>query len=245
VTQPEAPESGNQADVRRQHIESRLGVVFRNRALLDLALVHGSTINESQDVQTESNERLEFLGDAVLGMAIAEALYQQLPDAEEGVLTSTRSAIVRRETLADAARELGLGAFLQLGRGEAASGGRRKDRNLANALEALIAAVYLDQGYEVARAFVLRHLHDKLQDAEVHGTTSNYKAMLQEHLQSTGQPIPTYRVVSAIGPDHEREFTAEALLNDTILGRGAGRSRKAAEMAAASAALMQIPVKEG
>lgn len=231
-------------DVSRLQVESRLGVVFRDRTLLDLALVHGSHLNESQDIRTSSNERLEFLGDAILGMVMAEALYRQLPDAEEGMLTATRSTLVRRETLAQVARSIGLGAFLQFGRGEAASGGRHKDRNLADALEAVIAAVYLDQGYEVARSFVLRILQDKIQDARVHGTTTNDKAMLQEHLQSTGQPLPTYRVVSAVGPDHEREFTAEALLSDRILGRGTGRSRKAAEMAAARAALAQLPAKE-
>jgi len=225
-------------------IENRLGVVFRNRALLDLALVHGSRVNEAQDIRTASNERLEFLGDAVLGMVVAEALYHERPDAGEGILTATRSALVRRETLAEVARSLGLGAFLQFGRGEAASGGRDKDRNLADALEAVVAAVYLDQGYDAARAFILRHLQPKLQAAHTHGTTPNYKAMLQEHLQANNQPVPRYRVVSAIGPDHEREFTAEALLHDTILGRGTGRSRKAAETAAACAALEQLHTKE-
>ena len=225
-------------------IESRIGVVFRNRALLELALVHGSQINESQDVQTASNERLEFLGDAVLGMVVAEALYQEMPDAGEGLLTATRSALVRRETLAEVARDLGLGAYLQLGRGEAASGGREKEKNLADAFEAVVAAVYLDQGYPAARAFVLRHLQPKMQESRAHGTTPNYKAMLQEHLQSKNQPVPRYRVVSAIGPDHEKEFTAEALLHDTILGRGTGRSRKAAETAAASSALAQLRMRE-
>jgi ribonuclease-3 len=225
-------------------IEERLGVEFRNRALLELALVHGSRVNETQDAQTASNERLEFLGDAVLGMVVAETLYHELPDAGEGTLTATRSALVRRETLADVARGLGLGAFLQLGRGEAASGGRDKDRNLADTLEAVVAAVYLDQGYDAARAFVLRHLQSKLQEAHTRGTVPNYKAMLQEHLQAKNQPLPRYRVVSAIGPDHEREFTAEALLHDTILGRGTGRSRKAAETDAACAALEQLHTKE-
>ncbi len=244
MSQPEPVSASPSATASESSVESRLGVVFHNRALLDLALVHGSHINESQDLPTASNERLEFLGDAVLGMVIAEALYRQLPEVGEGILTSTRSALVRRETLAAVARDLGLGAFLRFGRGEASSGGRYKDRNLANALEAVVAAIYLDQGYEAARVFVLRHLQSRVQEASVHGITSNYKAMLQEYLQSTSRPVPTYRVVSSIGPDHEREFTAEALLNDTILGRGTGRSRKAAEMAAASAALAQLQSKE-
>ena len=244
MSQPEPVVPNAHAITCNVQIEARLGVVFHDRALLDLALVHGSHVNESQDLPTASNERLEFLGDAVLGMVIAEALYRQLPEEGEGLLTSTRSALVRRETLAAVARALGLGAFLQFGRGEAASGGRNKDRNLANALEAIVAAVYLDQGYEAARVFVLRHLQSRVQEACLHGASSNHKAMLQEYLQSIGQPIPTYRVVSAVGPDHQRTFTAEALLNDTILGRGTGGSRKAAEMAAAGTALAQFHTKE-
>ena len=225
-------------------IESRLGVTFRDRTRLDLALVHGSHLNEAQSLHTESNERLEFLGDAILGMVIAEALYHELPDAGEGTLTATRSALVRRETLADVARELGLGAYLQLGRGEAASGGRQKERNLADTFEAVVGAIYLDQGYAVAQAFVLHHLGPRLQDLRTHGAAPNHKAMLQESLQARNEPLPRYRVVSAIGPDHEKVFTAEALLHDTILGRGTGRSRKAAETAAARAALEQLHTKE-
>ncbi len=225
-------------------IESRLGVVFHDRTLLDLALVHGSRINESQQPPTASNERLEFLGDAIIGMVMAEELYRQLPDAGEGILTSTRSALVRRESLAAVARDLGLGTYLRFGRGEAASGGRNRERNLANVFEALVAAIYMDQGYESARAFVLRNLQSKVEDARIRGTISNYKAMLQERLQAASLPAPTYRVVNAIGPDHAKEFTAEALLNDTILGRGEGRTRKAAEMAAACAALVQLRSEE-
>ncbi|MBN1151842.1 MAG: ribonuclease III [Dehalococcoidia bacterium] len=225
-------------------IENRLGVVFRDRSLLELALVHGSHLNESQDAQTQSNERLEFLGDAILGMVIAEALYHEWPEAGEGILTATRSALVRRETLAEVANNLGLGTYLQLGRGEAASGGRHKEKNLADALEAVVAAVYLDQGYPVARGFVLRHLGPKLEEARSRSATSNYKAMLQEYLQSIGEAVPRYRVINAIGPDHQKEFTAEALLHDTILGRGTGRSRKAAETAAARSALARLHTKE-
>lgn len=225
-------------------IESRLGVVFRNRAYLDLAMVHGSKANEAPGTEIVSNERLEFLGDAVIGLVVAEALYRDLPGEGEGTLTSMRASVVRRETLADVARALQLGAYLQMGRGEASSGGRDKDRNLADAFEAIVAAVYLDQGYDVARSFVLRHLHSKIQAARTSGTIPNYKAMLQEYLQSRNQPLPRYRVVATIGPDHDREFTAEALLHDTILGRGNGRTRKAAETAAACEALAQMAPKE-
>jgi ribonuclease III len=225
-------------------IESRLGIVFRDRRLLELALVHGSQVNENRGALTASNERLEFLGDAVLGMVVAEELYHNLPNVEEGALTAARSALVRREALAETARTMGLGAHLRLGRGEAATGGRHKEKNLADALEAVIAAVYLDQGYPAARAFILRILQPKLQDARSRGVTPNYKAMLQERLQSMQQPVPRYRVVSAVGPDHQKEFTVEALVDDTILGRGTGPTRKAAETAAARDALTQSQTKE-
>jgi len=225
-------------------IESRLGVVFSNRALLDLALVHGSRINEALGEDLASNERLEFLGDAVIGLVVAEALYRDLPDVGEGTLTAIRASIVRRETLADVARALQLGMYLEMGRGEASSGGREKDRNLADAFEAIVAAVYLDQGYDAARSFLLRHLDARIHAARTSGTIPNYKAMLQEHLQSRDQSLPRYRVVSTVGPDHNREFTAEAILDDTILGRGSGRTRKAAETAAACEALAQLIPKE-
>ncbi len=236
--------NNNELDASITQIETRLGIVFRNRALLELALVHGSHVNESQDVRTESNERLEFLGDAVLDMVIAEALYHERPEAGEGELTATRSALVRRESLAEVARSVGLGGFLQLGRGEASSGGRHKDKNLADALEAVVAAVYLDQGYAVAREFILHHLKPQMEQARANGNAPNYKAMLQEYLQSLNQSLPRYRVVSAVGPDHQKEFTAEALLHDTILGSGSGRSRKAAETAAARSALARLQEKE-
>ncbi len=226
-------------------IEDQLGIAFRNRRLLDLALVHGSRVNEVATPYVASNERLEFLGDAVLGLAIAEELYHRLPEAGEGLLTAIRSSLVRRETLAEVARNLRLGTYLQMGRGEASSGGRNKDRNLADAFEAVVAAVYLDQGYAAARTFVLSAFESRIEEACTHGTVPNYKAMLQEHLQAHCEPLPRYRVVSAVGPDHEKEFTAEALLHDTILGRGTGRSRKAAETAAACAALAHLKAKEG
>jgi ribonuclease-3 len=225
-------------------LETRLGVAFRDRTLLDLALVHSSQVHETQAARTASNERLEFLGDAILGMVIAEALYHERPDAGEGELTATRSALVRGKTLAGVARSLDLGTFLQFGRGEATSGGRDKDRNLAGALEAVVAAVYLDQGYDTVRAFVLRHLQPALQAAGSHAANPNCKAMLQEYLQANNQPVPRYRVVSVTGPVHEREFTVEALLRDTILGHGTGRSKRAAETAAACAALTQLHKEE-
>ncbi len=225
-------------------IENILGVRFRDRALLERALIHGSHVHESENTTTASNERLEFLGDAVLGAVIAEALYRQMPEAGEGALTALRAALVRREALATVARSLGLGSFLRLGKGEAASGGRDKVRNLADTLEAIVGALYLDQGYDAAQSFVLRHFHAHIQAVTLHGTTPNYKAMLQEYLQSRDCPLPHYRIVRTEGPDHEKSFTAEVLVNDRVLGHGTGRNRKAAEMIAACHALSQLSQKE-
>ncbi len=224
--------------------EARLGVVFRNHALLEQALIHGSHINESKARAIEGNERMEFLGDAVLGMVVAEELYATMPEEGEGRLTATRSALVRRETLADTARGLGLGSCLRLGKGEEASGGRDKPKNLADVFEATIGAVYLDQGYAVARAFILRILGPRMEAARAHGTAPNCKALLQEHLQAHDEPLPRYRMINAIGPDHNREFTIEVTVRGNPLAVGVGRSKKAAEAAAACTALSQLRAKE-
>lgn len=225
-------------------IEEKLGIRFCDRSLLSHALIHGSHVNESQGLPTESNERLEFLGDAVLGLIIAEELYRRLPEAGEGTLTSLRSSLVRRQTLATVGRVLSLGDYLRLGKGEAASGGRTRDRNLADTLEAIVGAAYMDQGYDATRTLVVRLFESHIEDAMTHGTAPNYKAMLQEYVQSRGQALPRYRIVQTAGPDHEKEFTAEALMNNTTIGSGTGHSRKSAETAAARHALSQLRRKE-
>ncbi len=217
---------------------------FQDRALLAQALIHGSHVNELQNSPAASNERLEFLGDAVLGMIIAEELYRRLPEAGEGTLTSLRSTLVRRQSLAAVGRRLHIGDCLSLGKGEAASGGRNRDRNLADAVEAIIGAAYLDQGYEATRSLILNLFSPEIEDTVLYGTAPNYKAMLQEQLQSAGQPLPRYRILSAEGPDHDKEFAAEVLVNNTSIGNGIGRSRKSAETDAARNALAQLKWKE-
>jgi ribonuclease-3 len=156
--------------------EFKLGVVFRDRSLLLQALVHGSYINENQGNQSASNERMEFLGDAVLGMVMAEKLYASLPSKAEGTLTGVRASLVRRESLATAARALALGECILMGHGEEATGGQDKDRNLADAFEAVVGAIYLDQGLAVARAFVLRHLGAQLDGVLLNGSLPNYNS---------------------------------------------------------------------
>lgn len=223
--------------------EVKLGVVFHDRSLLLQALVHGSYINENHGNQSASNERMEFLGDAVLDMAVAEKLYASLPSEAEGTLTDMRASLVRRESLAKAARSLALGECLRLGRGEETTGGRDKDRNLADAFEAVVGAVYLDQGYLVARSFVLRHLGPQLDNALLKGSPPNYKALLQECLQARDDPLPRYRLVST-GPDHNKRFTAVVLLHGEAIGEGAGRSKKTAETAAARCAWAALCSRE-
>ena len=223
--------------------EVKLGVVFRDRSLLLQALVHRSYINEDQGNQSASNERMEFLGDAVLDMAIAEKLYTSLPSEAEGTLTGMRASLVRRESLARAARVLALGECLLLGHGEEATGGRDKDRNLADAFEAVVGAIYLDQGYPVARSFVLRHLGTQIATVLLNGSPPNYKALLQECLQARDDPLPRYQLVSA-GPDHDKQFTAVVLLHGEAIGEGTGHNKKAAETAAARCAWAALRSRE-
>ncbi|MBN1857073.1 MAG: ribonuclease III [Dehalococcoidia bacterium] len=224
--------------------QERLGLEFKNPRLLEQALVHGSYINETQGTQVQSNERMEFLGDAVVGLVVGEELYTRLPYELEGTLTAMRAGLVRRETLAKAGRRLGLGEYLRLGKGEEASGGRDKDRNLADAFEAVTGAVYLDQGYPKATAFVLRHLQPYIDTALQTGTAPNYKALLQESLQAGDHPLPIYRVVSAVGPDHDKHFTASVSVDGETMGHGSGHTKKLAETAAAREAWTLLRSRE-
>lgn len=216
------------------------GISFNDTLLLKQALLHSSYVNENPDPAAESNERLEFLGDAVLGLVVAGKLYLDFPSLSEGEMTRLRSAVVRRETLARAAETIKLGDFLFLGKGEAASGGRHKEVNLAGAIEALIAAIYLDQGYHIARQFVLRMFREELVRVFGRNTGLDCKSQLQELVQSRQRLTPVYRLLEAAGPEHERWFKVEVVVNDTVLGTGSGRSKKEAEIEAARAALERL-----
>lgn len=222
-------------------LQQTLGIVFNNTSLLEQALVHSSYFNENPGLVRTSNERLEFLGDAILGLVAAEKLYQDYPHFAEGEMTRLRSALVRRETLTRMAKAIGLGDYLYLGRGEESTGGRNKPVNLASALEAVIAAVFIDQGLPTARDFILRLLDAELQKVIRQGKVVDYKSQLQEITQSRGQQIPTYHVVETTGPDHSRTFTVEVRLGEVVLGRGSGKSKKLAETQAARSALEQLP----
>jgi ribonuclease-3 len=221
-------------------LQKTLGISFNDPSLLEQALVHSSYTNESPGIAI-SNERLEFLGDAALGFIIAEELYQRLPQSSEGEMTELRSLLVRGDALSRLAKAINLGDYLYLGRGEEASGGRQKSANLAGAMEAVIAAIFLDQGVSTARDFILRLMNKELKKALRQGVEPDYKSRLQELIQAKRQPTPTYQVIEAVGPDHDRRFTVEVRVGDTILGRGSGKSKKSAEEEAARSALVQLP----
>jgi len=225
--------------------QKNLGISFHQKSLLEQAFVHSSYLNENPDFAWPSNERLEFLGDAILSFVVTEKLYKEFPKLAEGELTGIRASLVCRDTLAELASSLKLGDWLLLGRGEEASEGRAKASNLANAMEALIGALYLDQGVAKARRFILRQLKSKLRKIKAGKTTPNYKALVQEFIQGQKRPTPIYRLVEAIGPDHSKQFTAEILVGGEAMGRGVGRSKKTAESQAARAAWEKLRCNHG
>jgi ribonuclease-3 len=222
-----------------EQVQSTLGIKFKDPALLELALIHSSFINERPGSGLVSNERLEFLGDAVLGLYIAEKLYLDFPNADEGELTRFRSLLVRRETLTRLAVSLDLGAFLYLGRGEEQSGGRAKPANLSRALEAVIAAVYLDQGCDRAARFIHRLFAGELERIETLASVADSKSRLQEIVQARFQATPAYTVVDVSDGD-EPAFNAEVRVKSSYLGSGRGRSKKEAEAHAARQAIAAL-----
>jgi len=222
-----------------------LEVRFNDLSLLEQAFVHSSYLNENSDFSLPSNERLEFLGDAVLGFIVAESLHMEFPELPEGHLTMIRAFLVCRESLNEVASSLKLGDWLLLGRGEEATGGRMRQSNLANAMEALIGAIYLDQGLDVAKEFVLRQLKPLLERTRAGAISPNYKALLQESLQKQTQLTPNYRVAEVSGPDHDPQFSVEVVIEGDVLARGTGKSRKAAEVEAARIAWEKLRCSYG
>jgi ribonuclease-3 len=208
--------------------------------LICRALRHSSYVREHGLDELESNQRLEFLGDAVLDVVFADVLYRQHPELPEGDLTRLKAALVRKSALARVAREIGLGEELLLGRGEEATGGRQKASLLADALEALIGAIFLASGWEAVHDFVVKHFRALLSEAEHSESLRDDKSTLQELLQGRGIEPPNYRVIRTDGPAHNRRFSVAAVLGGMVIGSGRGRSKQAAEQAAASAALASV-----
>ncbi len=215
-------------------LEARLGHMFRDRELLDTALTHCSWANESGS--QDHYERIEFLGDAVLGLVAADWLFDLLPGQAEGELSLRRRMLVSAEALASYATKLGVGEGLRLGAGEERSGGRAKTSLLGDAVEALFGAVYLDGGFEAAHRVVRRYL-ESASEVQLEQQAVDPKSTLQEQVQGRGWPLPVYSVVEESGPDHDKVFTVEVRIRGDLAGRGIGRTKKSAEQAAAGGAL--------
>ncbi len=235
ATYPSRPRLGRDEE-RMRNVEEAIGWEFSNQSLLRDALTHRSYLNETKE-ERPSNERLEFLGDSVLGLIVTDYLYHRFPKLTEGELTNLRSALVRTETLAGFSRQINLGTNLFLGKGEELTRGRHRPAGLACAFEALLGAIYLDQGYEGAREFALRFTVPALDDVFQLRLHRNGKSMLQELVQGQRQQAPTYHVVREVGPDHDKSFTVEVRVGHEVLGRGVASNKRAAEQLAAHDAL--------
>lgn len=218
-----------------KNLEEKLGYKFKNINLLENALTHSSYANEVRD-GTSSNERLEFLGDSVLSIIVSEFIYKKFANQPEGELTKLRASLVCEKSLCGFSRELDLGKYLRLGKGEEKGGGRNRDSILADAFEAVLAAMYLDGGFEVARNHVLRFVKEEIEhtDDEVF---KDYKTLLQEIIQRNPEESVAYFLTGESGPDHNKLFTVEVRLNSNVIGKGEGRSKKQAEQMAAKQAL--------
>ncbi len=220
-------------------LQKRLAYNFCDEKLLTLALTHPSVAHES-GVASEHNQRLEFLGDSVLGLVLSQKLFEKFPDADEGVLTKSRAKLVNASSLAGHARKLNLGAHLILSRGEETSGGRERASALADTFESLLGAIFLDGGFDAAREFILREFAADFSTLAESSGIENPKGELQELLQSRSPNAPEYQLISAEGPDHNRQFICAVLHDGKELARGSGKSKKAAESDAALAALKKL-----
>ena len=224
-------------------LERRLGFRFRDPALLAVALTHRSTVNERPDEGLKDNERLEFLGDAILGAVVAEELYRAFPSLPEGYLTLMRAELVRQAGLARWARQIDLGPHLVVGKGEEQRGGRERDGLLASAFEAVIGAIYLDQGYDAVRHIVAGLVAEALPELSPSARAQDPKSELQYRVQARFHTLPTYRVVAAEGPEHRPTFTVEVTSEGGVSGVGTGMSKQAAEQEAAAEALKSWPAE--
>ena len=220
-------------------LENKLGYSFKEKKLLLTALTHSSYANENRSEGIECNERLEFLGDSVLGQVVATYLFLQFPQMPEGQMTRLRAELVCEQSLYEIAKALELGRYIRLGRGEEHTGGRHRESILADAVEALIAAMYLDGGIDTAKDFIYKHL---LSDADIEQAhpVSDYKTALQELVQKKHGQSLSYETVSESGPDHNKTFTVELRLNGKIIGTGSGRTKKEAEQLAAKSGIEEL-----
>ena len=228
---------------KMKEVEEKIGYTFQDKNLLLLSFVHRSFVNEYRRIINRQNERLEFLGDSVLGLIIADFLYQTFPNHPEGSLSHLRSCLVDASACVSYLKKLKLETYVLLGKGERQSQGKGRASILANVFEAIVGAVYLDGGYTVVREFVLKRFDDLITKG-MKGPSKNYKARLQEYSQKVFQKPPTYRVIRELGPDHSKDFTVVAMIGEEEVGLGVGTSKKEAEQNAASDALSKIEEKE-
>jgi len=226
-------------------LAEKLEIEFKNLELLDESLTHSSYVNERERDACRDNEALEFLGDAVLGMVVSHHLYSRFPSQPPGHYSALKAALVNRSALAQCARTISLGKYIRLGHGEELSNGRERESVLANALEAVIGAVFLDSGLAVARRFVLRLIAPCLDELAEQEVQRDSKSLLQTVTQERYKTLPTYQVVSETGPDHKRSFEIELKINGKVYGKGTGRSKKAAEQKAAKEALRKLEQDAG
>lgn len=218
-------------------LEKRIDYQFKNKALLKQALTHSSYANEQRIRKNGDYERLEFLGDAVLELVSSEYLFRENPNMSEGKLTKMRSSLVCEPSLAQCAREIELGSFMLLGKGEEATGGRHRESIISDVMEAVIGALYLDGGFEAAKSFILRFI---LVDCEKRILFSDSKTILQEIIQTRPNQKLIYELIEEKGPDHNKEFVVRAVLNGKVVGNGQGKTKKAAEQQAAYEAILLL-----
>lgn len=232
--------------IRKKQLKQLEGIIdvdFDNIGLLDIALTHSSYANQYNLGYNSHNERLEFLGDSVLSLIVSEYLFKKFKNKHEGKLTRIRAAVVCEASLADVARKLRLNEFLRIGKGEELTGGREKDSLLADCCEALIAAIYLDRGYDRAKKFVIRNLEEKIELYSNDINYNDYKSKLQEYIQRDMNKKITYKVANEYGPDHNKTFEINVYLDDVLYGKGIGKSKKEAEQNAAKEALRTLGVE--
>jgi ribonuclease-3 len=229
-------------EARLEALQEALDYRFKDGELLRRAITHASYANENGSAR--DNQRLEFLGDSVLGLVISTRLFDQFAAFPEGRLSRLRSRLVCEGTLAQQARRLGLGGCLRLGRGERTSGGQDKDSLLSDAYEAVLAAIYLDGGYPAAQQVILRAFEEEIAKAASRQTSKDHKTRLQELIQANSDERPRYAIVETSGPPHARLFTAEARVGDRVLGRGTGSNKKAAQQDAARLALETLEAQD-
>lgn len=220
-----------------EKFEQKAGVIFKDKNLLKQAFTHRSYINENRGSALEHNERLEFLGDAVLELAITGYLYERLKHSDEGELTALRSALVNADTCSKVAQTLGANEFLLLSKGEAKDTGRARQYILANTLEAIIGAIYLDQGYDVAKQFILNHVAPLADEILASGDWIDAKSRFQEKAQEYMSTTPVYKTLRESGPDHDKHFVVGVYVGEELCGKGEGRSKQDAEQEAAREAL--------